>query len=216
MSEQRKIVRNADNEHVMPWGDNNIVIGYVDVVNGNGAEEIADFVPTRHELLLLVKHWYGLLLDNHWFWFVYQSTGSTEIRENSFAENRIHRIAELLGDDAVNATIADVKTEFSKQVDPDEWEIFLRGDDAQREAVAEKYNQQIDDFHAEIEKAEQEINQTLGYGTEAAANMITFLHHYRHGRSISSILANPIDPKATANDKQLAEKLLQILEAKDS
>jgi hypothetical protein len=121
-----------------------------------------------------------------------------------------------LGDDDVNQVIADVNAEFSKQVDPEEWNIFWHGDDAQRDAIAEKNNQEVVEFFAEIQKAEQKINRTLGHGTEAAINMLTFLHHYRHGRSISSVLGDPIDPTATATDKQLAEQLLQILRSIES
>ena len=77
MTQKLRIVRNADNEQAMPWGNERCLFGYVPEVNGHGAEEIAGFVPTRHELLLLVKHWYRTQLHNAWYIFV---CGSAAVR----------------------------------------------------------------------------------------------------------------------------------------
>ena len=53
-------VINADNEMFQPFVDENgTLTGHIDEVNGLGATEVP-FTPTRHELLLLVKH-YALL-----------------------------------------------------------------------------------------------------------------------------------------------------------
>jgi hypothetical protein len=215
MAQERRIVRNADNKDAMPWGNESFVVGHVDEVNGRGAEELAGFFPTRHELLVLTKYWYRRQLADRWFFFQFGSTGSTEMRVETFAWNRIHRVAEILGDDEARRAIADVDLEFSNEVDPEMWNIFLHGDAAQRAAVREKNQQMADEFGREMRNAEQKINQALGGGTEAATNMIGFLHHYPDGRSISSILRDPIDSKAIATDKQLAEQLLQILRGED-
>ena len=50
-SNSRRIVKNKDNDSLLPWGNDRFVVGYVDEVNGPGAAEIPDFIPTRHELL---------------------------------------------------------------------------------------------------------------------------------------------------------------------
>ena len=63
-------VKNSDNDFLLPWRGERFRIGYVGEVNGEGAEEIAGFTPTRHELIQLVKYWYGRYLDKSWFWFV--------------------------------------------------------------------------------------------------------------------------------------------------
>jgi hypothetical protein len=38
-------------------------IGYVEEVNGTGAQEVQEFLPTRHELLQLVKYWARVDVD---------------------------------------------------------------------------------------------------------------------------------------------------------
>lgn len=152
MNQEKKIVRNADNELAMPLSNENITIGYVDAVNGNGAEEIGGFVPTRHELLLLVRHWYRTKLDNTWFYFISGQGSSRAIRENYFAAQRINRVCELLGDDEVDRVIADEKAAFSKEVDPEEWNIFLHGDAEQWSAVAEKTHQKLNEVRVEAKE----------------------------------------------------------------
>ena len=48
---------NPDSVGLGWYGDDRILIGYVDEVNGPGSEEVSGFVPTRHELIQLVKYW---------------------------------------------------------------------------------------------------------------------------------------------------------------
>ena len=43
MSDKREIVTNKDNELLRPWGNEKIVIGYVEEVNGAGAMEVPEF-----------------------------------------------------------------------------------------------------------------------------------------------------------------------------
>ena len=47
-------------------------IGYVSEVNGKDAAEVAGFVPTRHELLELVKHWASEIIDYDFKFFCFQ------------------------------------------------------------------------------------------------------------------------------------------------
>ena len=93
-----------------------MTIGYVDEVNGEGAEEIAGFTPTRRELIQLVKYWYGRYLDKDWFWFVSGQTGSTEIRLQPFAMRRIDRAEAVIGEKAVHKAIKEVRDEFKATV----------------------------------------------------------------------------------------------------
>ena len=75
------------------------------------------FVPTRHELIQLVKYWYGRLLDVDWYWFLYALTGSIEVRLRVFAYRRIGRAATAIGQEAVNRAIEEVREEFRKSTD---------------------------------------------------------------------------------------------------
>ena len=91
-----RIVRNSDNDLLLPMG----VCGSVDEVNGPGAAEIPDFVPTRHELLQLLNFWVKEALDYEYFEFLYAQTGSTELRLIPYAWRRVNRIGELLGEES--------------------------------------------------------------------------------------------------------------------
>jgi hypothetical protein len=138
-----RIVKNADNETVMPWGNEAMVIGYVDEVNGNDAAEVSGFVPTRHELLQLVEYWERVALETAWWWFTTGQVGSSEMRRRTFARCRVNRIWDLLGEEEVGQTIDRVHAEFGKAEDPRLWNIFLHGDDAQWKAVQEETYRQL-------------------------------------------------------------------------
>ena len=97
-----------DSQDLGPLG----VIGHVDEVNGAGSLEVPDFVPTRHELIQLVKYWATEALEIIYWWIVYGTTGSTEIRVGPFAERRIGKIAKLLGEDEVAKAIKEAHDKF--------------------------------------------------------------------------------------------------------
>ncbi len=103
------------------------LIGCVDEVNGKSAEEIPAFVPTRHELIQLVKYWIKEVLDLDFWWFLSQTTGSTEIRVRPFAIRRINRIADAVGDDQVRKAVRDVTDEYAQKASRDEWIVFQYG-----------------------------------------------------------------------------------------
>ena len=135
MAEVKKVVTNCDNEDLMPFGGNGWIVGHVDVVNGRGAEEVTGFLPTRHELIVLVKYWAERMLEDEYFYFLYGQTGSTEIRRRPFAARRIKRIQVLLGAEDVTKAIEEVHEEYKKKygIDPEEWRIFTSGDQAEWE-----------------------------------------------------------------------------------
>lgn len=93
-----KIVRNIDNEHVQPMGINGGVVGFVEEVNGPGAQEIPGFVPTRQALLLLAHHWEKKAIGIEMFCFTYGQVGSSDMRIQPYARRRVNRIMDLLGD----------------------------------------------------------------------------------------------------------------------
>jgi len=133
-----EIVRNQDNDHLLPSGNSQFVIGYVDEVNGEGAEEIAAaFVPTRAELLQLARYWTERVLDLEYTFFLFTSTGSYECRILGFGTRRIERIRAVLGAEAVDAVEMEVYKEYAKTIDPREWATFLNGDEARVDAFQE-------------------------------------------------------------------------------
>ncbi len=134
MSDTEKIVVavNKDSEWLEPmWG-----CGFVDEVNGLGAEEIRDFIPTRHELIQLVKYWAEVEIDLSYFMFVYNQTGSDWLRKTSFAGRRIGRIARLMGDDEVKKAIDELKAKLCKESKG--MDIYLNGSEVERAALREE------------------------------------------------------------------------------
>ena len=90
-------------------------IGCVEIVNGSAAREVPEFLPTRHELLELVKYWESTFLDRAFFMFQTRQIGSTDIRMGPFAERRVIRIIKLLGDEGIKA-VRKVREEFEKSI----------------------------------------------------------------------------------------------------
>lgn len=133
-----KIVKNDDNEYLGPVGGESILIGCIDEVNGAGAKEIPEFVPTYHELVQLAKHWERIWLDNMFFMYWSSQTGSSELRLEAFARRRLNRIAEAIGDCVVGNAINEVDEEFGKGCDRRTWNHF-RNNLPLPEKVADKY-----------------------------------------------------------------------------
>ena len=135
----------ADNEGLGCSGNDKFMIGYVSEVNGPDSAEIPDFVPTRHELLQLVKYWATVVLDHQFFYFCYGQTGSSEWRRKAFANRRIDRIATLLGEDQVQKAIQESEEEFRKTTDPRAWAIFKSGTREERKAFQDEIQQRLGD-----------------------------------------------------------------------
>ena len=127
MNEKKINVENSDNEYLEALVGPAHVIGHVDAVNGAGAEEMPSFIPTRHELEQLVKHWATEKVDAEYFYFCYRQTGSREIRVKPYAVRRIDRIAQLLGVERTREVVEEAIEEYGRNQDRRLWEIFRHG-----------------------------------------------------------------------------------------
>ena len=134
---KRRIVKNGDNDSLLPWRNESFRVGYVDEVNGAGAAEAAEYVPTRHEVVERVKYWYRRVLDNSCFFFIFGGTGSSEWRVEAFAGRRVDRAQAAIGRESVDAAIDEVREEFRTKVAKDDrlWDIFENGTDEEWQAV---------------------------------------------------------------------------------
>lgn len=135
---------NVDNSNLGDVGGGGIKIGSVYEVNGPGAEEIAGFVPTRHELLLLVRHWAETAVGTEFKVFWTAQTGSTEIRLQPYAWNRINRIGNLLGN-CVEKIVEEVYEEYGRGQDPRVWQVFLYGTQEERKAVQDEIQKRLEE-----------------------------------------------------------------------
>lgn len=145
---------NQDNEDLHAIGTTRFIIGQVDEVNGAGAVEVAEFVPTRHELLELVKYWTRVALDDQYFTFVYAQTGSTERRRIAFAWRRIDHIGGLLGDEVVDKAVDEATEDFGKTCDPRAWGVFMHGDKGAQRAFQDEVQRELNEHTAEYRNSE--------------------------------------------------------------
>jgi hypothetical protein len=145
MKENTRIVKNADNETLMPLGNKGWIVGYVDEVNGSGATEVSGFVPTRFELIQLAEYWERYALEIEWFWFITGVVSSAETGQTAFARSRVNRIWDLIGKEEVQQAIDRAYAEFGKDQEPRLWDIFLHGDEAARRAVPEETWRQVEE-----------------------------------------------------------------------
>ena len=74
-------------------------------VNDRMALIVETFEPTRHELSLLVEHYYREARSNLEFYEATGQTGTTEIRELAFARRRLATLEDALGESDYQAAI---------------------------------------------------------------------------------------------------------------
>ena len=119
-------VTNRDNDWLLPFGP----IGHVEAVNGPGARERPEFVPTHDELMHLARHWMTEAKTIHYRWFWWGHVGSDQIRVEPFALRRLSRIAALVGDAAVDQIAREVEAEI--EPDPRVRRLYHEGSDRDR------------------------------------------------------------------------------------
>jgi hypothetical protein len=136
-------------------GDIHFTVGCCGIVNGKGAEPFEGFIPTRHELLQLVKYWATTKLENRWLEFQTGQFDATEASLILFAADQIKRISSLLGDAAVNEAVNEVKAQLHNKVSEEQWQIFVGGNRAEWESVKKK---QWNDWNKSLRKIKQNMN----------------------------------------------------------
>jgi hypothetical protein len=193
-TKKRTIAKNSDNDFLLPSGNERFVVGYVEEVNGAGAKEIAGYIPTRHELIQLVKYWYGQFLDLEWSFFTTGQTGSYEIRLGPFAERRINRAATAIGEGAVKQAIKEVRDEFKAKVDDARlWDIFENGDSGQWAAVQDEWMR---------EELEQDATDALGrleqLEKESPGDFIALVLRADASDKSRAVLISPTDSELNA------------------
>jgi hypothetical protein len=187
-----RLVRNSDNERLFlhPEFEN----FYVDEVNGAGAEEVPQYVPTKHELLQLVKYWHGRVLDNDFFRFQYGGSDSGEFRIARSAARRVRRAAAAIGQEAIDQALAKVREEFRAKVsDARLWDIYENGTEEHWAAVREESWREISAQYAaaDLERLEQLV-------TQHPDDLIALVLHKDVGREIRMVLISPGDSELSS------------------
>jgi len=116
----KEIGKNADNENLLHDGSGKYG-GFVDEVNGPGAQEILGFVPTRYELRVLAEHWARTASDTTYSSFLEQGL------RKGFASRRIARIGNLLGFSEAKKALDRAYDKFEKEYAGILWNPFQSG-----------------------------------------------------------------------------------------
>jgi hypothetical protein len=154
--------------------------------------EVPAFVPTRHELIRLAKYWAGVEIDLEFSSFVYQETGSSEIRRVPFARRRIARIAEALGEEEVAEAVRQAYDEFAKGIDPRTWTIFLNGTPEERRAFQDEVARELRGTDAAEIAEVTELMRSLGldFPPAESGNAVRFAILPSSAVSVSDPLAS--------------------------
>ena len=79
------------------------VIGHVGYIHGPEGAPCPEYVPTRHEVEVLARHWAGVAAEIELFWAAFEQVGSDDTREQPYARARLSAAAKVLGAAAVRA-----------------------------------------------------------------------------------------------------------------
>jgi hypothetical protein len=90
-------------------------IGDVPWVNGEDAQGCPDYVPTRHELEVLARHWLQAELDVIRWFEETGCSGSTEWRTRVYANQRLARLEQVLGHETLDRIVDEVGEAWERQ-----------------------------------------------------------------------------------------------------
>ena len=179
---------NSDNEDLMPTTASGLCTGHVDEVNGWGACEINEFVPTRYELIRLVKQWHTVYLKCKFDCFVFNVTACREDRLATYAMRRIKRIAELLGEEIVNKAMNEAEEKFAESTNPALWGAFKEDGTETKDAYWDDVEMQHQSADARLLKKMQEFMKLQNLNP---SQLVLLGEIYRHG--FGTELANALD-----------------------
>jgi hypothetical protein len=110
------------------------LVGVVDVIVGQDGAEIPGFVVTKNELLQLFRYWAFEIIDLDFEFFLYGCVGSSEWRTREFANRRLDRITNLIGEEETTKAWKQAEQAYGQRVDQRAWRIFMEGTQDEQEA----------------------------------------------------------------------------------
>ena len=82
----------------------------------------------------------GERIDHDFYWFAFQQTGSSEWRWSVYIARRLHRLGEILGDEAMDKAFDDAAARWRKhyKISDEDWKVFRQGTADEQETWREK------------------------------------------------------------------------------
>jgi hypothetical protein len=102
-------------------------------VNGEGALEAKEFVPTLHELSIIATYWLREVRKIQFDYFWNEELDIPEDLILSFGVRRVNRTWKVLGDDAMQRIERDVMSELAAEVNPELWKLYLSNEEPERD-----------------------------------------------------------------------------------
>lgn len=106
-----------------------VTVGHVERIHGEGGRPCPEYIPTRHELSLLARHWLREWIGFQIDWALAGQVGSAEVRIEAYAYDRLTAIANLIGHDVVRSIRDDVEKQLTATMSPEDlahWEQWKR------------------------------------------------------------------------------------------
>ncbi|SPE34643.1 hypothetical protein SBA2_980003 [Acidobacteriia bacterium SbA2] len=75
-------------------------------------QEVPGYIPTKEELIELVKFWYMEILEIDWLWFARGYSCNAWKYRQRFASGRLNRAEKAIGEGAVKQAIKEVRDKF--------------------------------------------------------------------------------------------------------
>lgn len=113
-------------------------------------KEITDFVPTKSELIHLVKHWVRKAIDDEYFIFWGQCVSNSDLRDIDFDWNRVNEIAQILGEEETDRAVKKAYEETAQDLERSDWIVLRYGTQEERTAYQDKGGQGLSDFECGV------------------------------------------------------------------
>jgi hypothetical protein len=137
---ERSVGNNRDSQGIGVIRLGRSAVGFVEEISGEDGKECPEFVATRHEINRIAGYWIDEHLEQDFYFFITQSTGSCEWRRSIFMRRRLDRLAEVLGEKSMTELWDDTVTRFRQRhtLSDEDWRIFRDGTEEERETWRQK------------------------------------------------------------------------------
>ena len=89
----------------------------------------SNYVPSRFEIEHLARIWWHEYYDVHFYCYVCNQVGGTELQLMTFAAERLNMLKAELGDELWEVIAVESEKRYGEsRPDQDTWQMFLRGE----------------------------------------------------------------------------------------
>jgi hypothetical protein len=109
------------------------------------------YTPTPEELRELARYWATVYLDLRLFYFETGQIACSDLVKEDDASIRLHEIGMVIGEEAVQEVVDQVKRETARGMGPERWAAFCGGEQEDYYAAAEDTHRNVTYLRAKAE-----------------------------------------------------------------